>query len=433
MNEKFLHYIWKLQYFDKKELNTVSGEPVVILHPGILNTDAGPDFLNAKVKIGDITWFGNIEIHIRSSDWKLHQHADDTAYNNVILHVVYSDDQPARRDNGSILPVVELKNRISESLIRKYKTIDDSTEEIPCGKHLKGVDAIHKLTMIERALMERLETKSLLIKELLKKNTNDWQETTYQLLARNFGFKINSDPFLKLAQRVPLKYLLQQRDSLFKLEAILFGQAGLLDDSCQDQYPKELKKEYEFQGRKLKLEYKKMETCEWKFLRVRPANFPTIRIAEYASLIYQCPEFLTDFFEIKSFDQVKESLKKIQVSAYWKEHYVFDIVSDKKKSLGLGEESFRNILINTIVPLLFTYGKLHDNEEMVDKAVFFLNNTSAEDNRILRLWAKSDMNPKNAFDAQGLLEMYHSYCAKKNCLKCEIGSKIMVSEMMQAV
>lgn len=426
MNEKFLHYVWKLQYFDKKELTAASGEPVSILHPGTLNTDAGPDFLNAKIQIGEVTWFGNVEIHIRSSDWKLHQHADDTAYNNVIVHIVYNNDQPARRDNGSLLPVIELKNRISEDLLLNYKSIENSHEEIPCSGHINAVEEIYKITMLERALLERLDSKSLLVKELLVRNNNDWQETVYQLLAKNFGFKINSEPFLKLSHRVPIKYLLKQRDSLFRIEAILFGQAGLLDDKQEDNYPKALLKEYDFQSKKLSLEFKKMESCEWKFLRVRPANFPTIRIAEFASLIYYCPEFLTNLFDFRSFTHVKEYLQKIELSDYWKDHYIFDIISEGRKNRGLGQESLHNILVNTVVPILFTFSKLNENPEMTERSLAILQNISAENNRIIKLWKERGVEAQNAFDSQGLLEIYNSYCLKRNCLQCEIGSRVMM-------
>jgi hypothetical protein len=428
MNEKFLHYIWRLQYFNKKELKTTSGDPVIILHPGTLNTDSGPDFLNAKIKIGNITWFGNIEIHIHSSDWRLHHHSDDTAYNNVILHVVYHHDQHARRDNGSLLPVLELKSRISEELLLKYNTFNSPNEEIPCSGHLSEVEDLYKLNMIERSLLERLQNKALLIKELLLKNNNDWQETVYQLLAKNFGFKINSEPFLKLSQKAPLKNLLKQRDSLFKIESILFGQAGLLEENYSDEYPRKLKREYDFQTKKFDLGYKKMEKCEWRFLRVRPANFPTMRIAEFASLLYYSPDFFTSIFDFRTYEEVKTPLKKIKMSNYWTDHYVFDVLSEGKKNEGPGEESIKNILINTVVPLLFCYGKLHDDQLMINRALSFLSEIPAEKNKIIKYWIEYGINPSNAFDSQGLLEMYQSFCLKRNCLKCEIGTRIFSTQ-----
>jgi hypothetical protein len=425
MKESFLHLIWKLQYFNKQNLITTQGENIHVLHPGILNHDSGPDFSNARIKIGDIEWYGNIEIHIKSSDWKLHHHHNDDAYNNVILHVTWNDDEPVRRDDGCLIPTIELKNKIDEKFILKYSLIINNKEEIPCLKHFSSVEEINKLSMLDKVIVERMQKKAGGVKELLIKNNNDWQETTFQVLAKNFGFKLNDEPFLRLARSLSLKSLLKHRDHLFQVEAILFGQAGLLDGKLNDEYPKSLKKEYDFLSHKFVTTGKKLQKSEWKFLRIRPANFPTIRIAEFASLIYHQSAAFTSLLDFEKVGEVKEVFK-VKVSDYWKDHYMFDKRSEKKSDpSGMGEESIYNIIINSIVPFLFCYAKEKDNELYIERALKFLEGIPAEKNKITRIWNDAGLSIKNAFDSQGSIELFNSYCKVKNCLNCDIGVSII--------
>ncbi|MBX9850213.1 MAG: DUF2851 family protein [Cytophagaceae bacterium] len=425
IKENFLHFIWKLQYFNKENLQTTQGEKIHIFFPGTLNKDAGPDFSNARVKIGDVEWAGNIEVHINSSEWHLHNHHHDGAYNNVILHVTWKDDDPVRRDDDSLIPTLELHSRVSESLILKYSSIVNASEEIPCSAHLEKISSIHKISMMEKVLVERLHSRSHFILDLYRKTNNDWQETAYQLLAKNFGFKLNADPFLRLAQNVPLKILLKHRQNPSQLEAILFGQAGLLEENSKEQYVKNLYREYSFLAQKFSLSQNQLSKSEWKFLRIRPANFPTIRIAEFVCLISLHSNFFTSILEFSSVKQVKECLSEIEVSSYWKEHYTFGNKSTLIKNKGLGEDSIENIIINSIAPFLFVYGKERKENEYVFRAMHLLENISPEKNKIISLWKKSGMDIDNALQSQGAIELYNSYCLKKNCLSCEIGASIL--------
>lgn len=424
IKETFLHFIWKLQYFHKQNLTTTQGEAVQILHQGTLNTDAGPDFLNARIKIGNLEWFGTIEIHLNSSDWELHQHQHNEAYNNVILHVVWADDQPVLRDNGLLVPTIELKNRISEALILKYSSIVNNKEPIPCSGHLESVSSLKKISMIDRAVVERLEARRSFIQELVRRNKGDWQESAYQLVAKNFGFKLNAEPFLRLAYSTPLKTLLWHRKNLFQLEAVLLGQSGLLDDRLDEGYPLNLKKEYEFLSNKLSFN-SSLKKSEWKFLRIRPANFPTLRIAEFAALVHTCPDFFTSIVDFKSVKDIHKVLRGAMLSDYWKDHYVFNKVSDKKVNRQLGDDSIDNLVINTIVPFLYCMGKEKDQELYVERALSFLEEINAENNTVMRRWNDSGLRIYNAYDSQGALELYNNYCARKSCLDCEIGVSIL--------
>lgn len=425
IKETFLHFIWKLQYFNKENLITTQGEEIQILYPGLLNSDSGPDFSNARVKIGNLEWIGNIEVHINSSDWKLHNHHHDAAYNNVVLHVVWNDDEPVRRDNDSLIPTVEIKGRVSERMILKYSALINGKENIPCKNHMDSVSELVKVSMIDKTVEERLNSKSQFVKELVHRNKGDWQESLYQLLARNFGFKLNADPLLRLAFSIPLKSLLWHRESLFQMEALLFGQSGLLVQNYKDEYPNHLKKEYEFLSKKFRLDTQIINQYEWKFLRIRPANFPTIRLAEFASFIYSNNQF---FNTITDFNSVKEIIKLFKnsiASDYWHEHYLFDKQVKRKDHVGIGDSSIESIIINTIVPYLYCLGKEKDNDRYVELALRFLEETNSESNKIVRGMNEGGFITKSAYESQGCLELFNSYCSKKRCLDCKIGGDIL--------
>ena len=285
MKESFLHYIWQFQYFNKEALVTSDGISLQVFSTGILNSNAGPDFQNAKVKIGDIEWAGSVEIHIKSSEWNDHQHFKDAAYDTVVLHVVWINDKPVLRSDGTSIPTLELKSRVDQALINSYKNLMESSNEIACAKILPIVDSLLIRSMLDSALVQRLETKADLVVEILKRNTHDWEQTTYELLAKNFGFKINSEPFQQLSRSLPYKLLLKHSDNLIQLEALLFGQAGFLEIEPGDEYYILLKREYKILKAKYSL-VQRVKKSQWRFLRLRPANFPTIRIAQFASLIF---------------------------------------------------------------------------------------------------------------------------------------------------
>jgi hypothetical protein len=423
MKESFLHFIWELQYFAKKDLQTNQQEKVEILSPGTLNTDAGPDFLNAKIRIGEIEWVGNVEVHKQSSDWFLHHHQHDQSYGNVILHVVYKHDKEIFFADGTIIPTIELQDRITQDLLLKYSKLVNSPETMPCAPQLPNISSLIKLSAKENALFKRLQRKSAEAGALLARNKNDWEETAYQLLAKNFGFKVNAEPFFRLSMAIPLKILDKHNKDIFQLEALLFGQAGLLEKKYKDEYPALLKKEYEFLSYKYSLSGYQLNDFEWKFLRTRPANFPSIRIAEFAALIHKGASWFSSVLDFKNAQEIY-SYFRIQTSDYWSRHYIFD--KEVSLTLGMfGKSSIENIAINTIVPLLVCYSKQKDDESYLDKALSILESLPAENNKITSLLSAHGLEIKNGFDSQAAVELYNNYCKKKNCLNCNIGTDII--------
>jgi Protein of unknown function (DUF2851) len=423
MNESFLHYLWQFQYFDKTDLQTQDGEPISIFKTGILNTNAGPDFSQAKIKIGSIEWVGNVEIHTKSSEWVNHKHGSDKAYENVILHVVWENDVEIKRGDGSVIPSIELKGRVDEDLIKAYKKLINSPASIPCEKSFPIVNDLTKLSMLDQALMQRLETKSEIVHQLLKSNNDDWEETAYQLLLKNFGFKINAEPFLQLAKSLPYRLIQKHSSNLPQIEALLFGQAGMLEAKTKDEYISLLYREYEFLSKKYSLHDSRLNPAQWKFLRLRPANFPTLRIAQLASILYSQKNLLSKLIELDSYDQLTK-IFATPPSGYWQSHYHF-----AKKSKGevpaLGESSKQNLLINSVVPLLVAYSKAKDDPRLMERAIEILQHIPAEVNKITNVWAALGVSVKSAFDSQALIEQYNNLCQKRQCLNCAVGASLL--------
>lgn len=423
MTEEFLYYIWKFRLFKSDVITTQQGEEIKIIKAGEHNRDAGPDFFNAKIKIGKTTWAGNVEIHVNSSDWEKHKHDKNKAYDNIILHVVYNADEEINRKNGESIPTVQLKNRFDIKLLENYEYLQKSKHWIPCQNQIADIaqDTFLINNWLDRMLVERLESKSERIIASLKLNNNNWEHTFYQHLARNFGFKVNSEPFELLAKSLPISCLAKQKDNLFQIEAMLFGQAGMLNDDFKDEYPNELKKEYEFLKRKYNL--KPIESQLWKFLRLRPSNFPTIRISQFAHLIYRSSKLFSKILEYDTIVAI-EKLFVISCSEYWQTHYVFDKPSAKKDK-NFGKSAFEIIVINTIVPFLFVYGMQKKNEKYKERALVHLEKLHGEKNSIIDKWGKCSMPVKSAYHTQALLELKKEYCDQKKCLSCSIGNKIL--------
>lgn len=423
MNESFIHYLWQFQYFDKKDLKTTAGERLTILKPGILNSNAGPDFSDVKIKAGEIDWAGCVEIHIQSSGWYEHKHNHDRAYENVVLHVVWEENKPVYREDGTRIPTLQLKERVDPDLIRSYQKLINNPSSIPCQKSFSQVDEIVKHSMIDKALMRRLEAKSKQITSILEQNTGDWEETTYQLLASSFGFKINKEPFEQLAKSLPYKVIQKHRDKLIQVEALLFGQAGFLVAKSKDEYLTGLFNEYQFLGKKYDLIDFQLHPTQWKFLRLRPANFPTIRIAQLATLLAANKNIFSTLLELQDYKSLVRFFE-IQISVYWQHHYRFGKKSKSRVS-DFGESSRHNIIINTVVPLLVAYGQSRDDWSLVERAVTILQSVPTEKNRITRLWNELGYASKTAFDSQGMIELYNNYCQRRECLNCAIGSAIL--------
>lgn len=423
MTEAFLHYIWQLQYFGKNDLQTTLGESLQIFHPGNRNTDAGPDFSQARIKIGELEWHGSIEIHINASGWIDHQHRYDAAYEKVILHVVWHNDKPIIRNDGTYMPTLELKDRVEPVLWNRYRTLYTSAELIPCASGWSSVPEIHKLSMLDRALAQRLDAKAAHVKQLLSGSNNNWEQTCYQLLCRNFGFKINAEPMFRLAQIVPYTALLKHLDKPVQVEALLYGAGGFLEGNYTDEYPVLLKREYNVLRKKYQLDDRQLNIAQWKFLRLRPANFPTVRIAQLAAVLYTAKNLFSVMLETNSYQEFTNVLKADQ-STYWHTHYQFGKLS-KTAIPSLGQSSIENIIINTIVPLLTAYGQLHDEQHYIDRAIAWLQQGKAENNKIIRHWKMLNYSVKTAFDSQALLELYKNFCMKRRCLECTVGTHLI--------
>jgi len=395
MTEEFLQFVWKMRLLDNN-LTINSGEAMEILHPGQLNNDAGPDFTNARIRIGDTLWAGNVEIHVNASDWYAHKHASDHKYDNIILHVVYHDDLEVTRQNGEVIPVLLLKGRFDETLFRKYRDLMENLNWVPCQRNLEDTETLAARAMTERALIYRLERKTDYLSRLLNVSRNNWEETLYRMLARNFGFKTNAEPFEQLAASLPYLVIARHRSDLFQLEALLYGQAGMLQHDFRDEYPVSLKREYMFLQKKWGLE--PVGGHLWKYLRMRPANFPSVRISQFARLMFDSDRLfarITDAEDVKEVDDMLD----ITASEYWDEHYVFDKLAPRRVKL-LGERSRLLILINTVIPFMFYYGRITGKENLVDRSLHFLETLPPENNKVIRKWTELGLACESAFDSQ---------------------------------
>ncbi|MEO8763593.1 MAG: DUF2851 family protein [Ginsengibacter sp.] len=420
MREDLLQYIWRFQYFNASELLTSSGEAVQVIHPGSHNSNQGPDFTGAKIKINKTLWAGNIELHVNSSDWKLHQHSTDSNYNNIILHVVWNNDTAAKDVNGNDLPTFELKNRVSKMLLQKYRELMDTARFIPCESQVRHVNDLILTNWKQRLIAERLMAKSGKVLSVLYDTNFHWEETFWWLIAANFGLTVNGEFFQRIAKTLPVSILAKNKNRILQIEALLFGQAGLLNSHFHEKYPIMLQREYWFFQKKYKLAPLDGELF---FLRMRPANFPTIRLAQLSMLIHQSEHLFSKIKDGTSLTMVKDMLN-VKANDYWHYHYIFDQESGYKVKT-LGTQMINNIIINTIVPVLFAYG-LHHNEQVYrDKAIQWLDELSAEKNTITKGFENLDFANKSAFDSQALIQLKNEYCDKKLCLDCAIGNALL--------
>ena len=420
MNESFLHFVWRHGLFDMARLTTKDGDPVSIFSPGMINYNAGPDFFNARIKIGKTVWAGNVEIHQHASDWYRHQHDQDPGYDNVILHVVKIDDRQCF--NSKEQPVPSMTLMYAPHLEANYDELIRSKGWIACQQHFGQIDILALQIWFHGLMTERLQQKTSEIIERLQQNKNNWNETFYQFLARNFGFKTNSLPFEMLSKALPLTILARHKDNLFQIEALLFGTAGLLNrELIGDDYFLSLRQEFSFLYGKYKL--RPLEGHLWKFLRMRPVNFPTVRIAQFAGLIHQSSALFSKLTEINDLEKLKK-LFQTEASCYWTSHYLFNKKSPKKTK-HLGNSSFYNIVINTIVPFLFVYGEYHHKPELKDLALDYLGKTPAENNSVIENWRRLGVPVRSAFDTQALMQLKNSYCNPKKCLNCPVGTKLI--------
>jgi hypothetical protein len=421
--EDFLHYVWKFRLFEREALQTTLGEAIEIYSAGLHNTDSGPDFANARIKIGDTTWAGNVELHLSSSDWEKHNHTIDNAYDNVILHVVYRDDEPVKLANGRTLPTLELKDRIPAELYSRYHNLVYGTQTvIPCEATIGKLDEFTLKTWFTRVLIERLEKKSDAVITALAVNRGDWEETFYQFLAANFGFKTNALPFELLAKSLPQNILAKHKNSPLQIEALLFGQAGFLNGDFEDDYPNKLKTEYGFLRQKFNLA--PIDNHLWKFMRMRPLNFPTVRLAQFAALVVNSNHLFSKILDIKDVKSLQKLFTDIKTNEYWDDNYQFDKPS-KPASKNMGAASADLLLLNTVALFLFSYGRHNQQQYYIDRSLKLLENLPGEHNNIIAGFDSLGVKANSAFETQALLELKNYYCNYKKCLQCSIGNKIL--------
>lgn len=415
MTERLLHFIWQFQYFNRNELTTTTGEPVQIIFPGQYNINQGPDFSAARIRIGDTSWAGTAELHVRTSDWIKHKHQEDKNYDNVILHVVWEHD-----GLENTVPVLELQDRVPKILLQRYHDLMEAPSFIPCETMIHTVKEICWKSWKDRLLAERLLRKAGIVEQLLKENNYHWEETSWWLLARNYGAKVNAAAFEEMARSLSVSLLNRHRSQIHQLEALLLGQSGLLNEKITDEYYILLQREYGFLKQKYKLSAIHQPV---HFLRMRPGNFPTVRLAQLASLIQHTGQLFSVIKDTASIKMLKEQFD-VTANDYWHYHYRFGETSAFKKKKP-GTSMTDNIIVNTVCPLLFAYGNYHHESRYKEKALDWLVKTSPENNVITKGFAQLGTEIKNAFDSQALIELKNEYCSKKRCLECGAGNAIL--------
>jgi hypothetical protein len=423
IREDLLYYLWKTKSFDMTNLFTKDGQPIEIIEFGNQNYDSGPDFSNGKVKIGDTIWAGNIEMHVYSSDWERHNHDLDKAYDNVILHVVYEHDREVHTTTEQFIPCLELKNRIAAKIKHNYAKLISNNSWIPCESQLPNV-AEHTITFwLQRMVAERLESKTDYLKTILVQTNNDWEETMYIYLMRYMGARVNMDPFESLAKNLPLSIVQKNKDDLHKIEALLYGQAGmLLATHADDAYFEGLKSEFQFLSKKYRLT--NIPPVSWKFSKMRPAGFPTVRIAQLAQIFYNTENLFSQILGAQDTKSIKH-LFHATPSEYWEHHYRFGTESIyREKQLGGGFIDL--IIINVVSPILFLYGKSIADEQYCERAIEHLESLKPEKNKIITNYKDRGVKATSAADSQGLLQLKKAYCDPKLCLSCSIGNKLIV-------
>ena len=413
--EQLLHYVWKHKIFPLKELKTTTGQQVEVIDTGLANTDTGPGFFNAKLKLDGVLWIGNIEIHERSSDWFKHGHHADAGYNSVILHIASEIDMEISRSNGERIPQIQLI--CPEAVRTNYKELLETDSYPPCYRIIPSLPPFTAHSWMTALQMERFEQKATLLNERLKRCQGNWEDAFFITLARNFGFGLNGDAFETWAHRLPFRAVDKHRNDLFQIEAIFFGQAGILEDSDGDGYYLRLKKEYTYLQHKFGLI--PMDASLWRFLRLRPANFPHIRIAQLACLYHRAYGLLSRIMETETLQGVRDILKG-GTSEYWLTHYTFG-GSSPSRPKTLSNTSLDLLIINTVVTFLYAYGLHKGNRVLCARAGSFLEELKAENNYITRMWEQCGMKTSNAADSQALIQLKKEYCDKKKCLYCRIG------------
>ncbi|MAB48003.1 MAG: hypothetical protein CMC05_05185 [Flavobacteriaceae bacterium] len=421
MQEDFLHYVWKHKAFSTVSLMTTRGESISVLKLGEHNHNSGPDFFNAQLSIDGQLWAGNVEIHVKSSDWYVHGHEKDKAYDNVILHVVWEHDTDIFRNDNSVIPTLELKNFVDAHLINNYKELLQSKSWINCETHYSEVDEFVLNNWLERLYIERLERKSDEILKFLKDSQNDWEAVLFKMLLKNFGLKVNGEAFLSLANSLDYSVVRKLQHNTLDFEALLFGQAGLLEDDVQECYFLDLKKRYQFLKQKFKLN--NQGVLPLQFFRLRPPNFPTIRLSQFVNLYVLEQQLFSKIINVNTVDELYILFGK-GVTEFWRIHYTFKTVSKKSKK-NISKSFIDLLIINTIIPLKFSYAKVK-GENIEEELFDLIKNLKIEKNSIVDKYLQLRTIEKNALSSQALLQLKTFYCDKNNCLQCAIGNSLII-------
>jgi hypothetical protein len=423
MNEALLHTIWKYKLLGKNHFTGSKGETIEVITIGEHNQDSGPDFFNSRIRINDVLLVGNVEIHIKTSDWLKHDHQSNKAYDNLVLHVVYEHDRELVQNEQFNVSVLELKNFISPALLDQYNQLQVSKQVVACGKSISKVPDIIWSSWMDRLAVTRIEQKTAYIEHLFEYSNQHHEDALYILLCRNFGFKINNEAFELLGKSLPYSLLKKHADNLLQVEALLYGVAGFLDELFEDKYPKQLQNEFEFLKNKYQLHPLKKEN--WKFSKTRPVNFPTVRISQLAHLICN-QQSLYHLIEQKPDLNDLEAFFECEPSSYWTTHFRFDRLSDES-SKPLGNTAIQSIVINTIVPYLFFMSKHNLHSEYVDYALDLLAALPAEVNTKTKEFAQLGVKTLNALESQAQIQLLDSLCSKKACLHCNVAEFLLKS------
>ncbi|HLP72502.1 MAG TPA: DUF2851 family protein [Bacteroidales bacterium] len=424
MKEEFLHYLWKYSLYDRNDLFDSDGNKIEVISPGEYNHDSGPDFFNARIRTAGTVWAGNIEIHTHASHFELHGHQNDPAYNNVILHVVAFDDRKIRNSRGEEIPAAVL--RFSNELYEKYEELVNNPAQVACQDYIKGIDRLLLRQWLESLAVERLSRKAESIRKMLGETGNDWEEVFYRMLCRYFGFRVNTEPFEMLSRALPFRIIRKHSDDIFQIESLLFGAAGLLDEglfreTLSDTYYKDLIREYRILSAKYSI--RPIHGWMWKFSRLRPVNFPTIRISQLAHMLAVTGGLFSRVLEVGESSGMK-MLFEVPVSDYWKDHYVFGKES-RNTTKTTGQQATEMLVINAVIPVIFVYGRSRDRQDICDRALYLLETTPPEQNKILSEWDEAGLPAESAFDSQALIQLRDEYCRKRRCLECRIGGRLV--------
>lgn len=422
MLEIFVVYLWEHKLL-QMPLLTDSGETIEVLFPGIKNSNSGPDFLDARIKIGGILWVGNVEMHINASDWYKHQHHVDNAYDNVVLHVVFEADKQVLYPNGNAIPTLSVKGKFDPQILLMYRKFIDSSHFIACQNHVDSVQRFTWLSWLDRMATERLQEKVTIILEMFQHCGNDWEETFYQLLLKNYGLKVNDVPFHMLAKKLPFNLLLKHANRLDQLEALLYGVAGMLDEPFTDDYPQMLRKEYSFLKHKYNLQ--SLNPNQWRFMRMRPSNFPTIRLSQFAALVHANGRIFSKILNASDASEIA-NIFDVHASPYWENHYRFDTHA-KPKTKQLGKLTAELMMINSVAQVLFAYGIYADQALYRDQSMMLLESIPAENNAIVRGFHQIGISINNALQSQALIHLKRNYCDARRCLECRIGHLLIKS------